>query len=55
MPLPGRSAWPPSDILFLSDIGEELDAARAAGMQTVWLVRGWRTASGIRASTGTQL
>lgn len=27
------------DILFLSDIREELDAARAAGMQTRWLVR----------------
>ena len=26
-------------ILFLSDIREELDAARAAGMQTRWLVR----------------
>ena len=30
---------PPQKILFLSDIVEELDAARAAGMQTVWLVR----------------
>ena len=29
----------PGDILFLSDIREELDAAKAAGMQTVWLVR----------------
>ncbi len=29
----------PRDILFLSDIREELDAARAAGMQTTWLVR----------------
>lgn len=27
------------DILFLSDILEELDAARCAGMQTRWLVR----------------
>ena len=27
------------DILFLSDVKEELDAARAAGMQTRWLVR----------------
>ncbi len=27
------------DILFLSDIKEELDAARTAGMQTVWLLR----------------
>jgi len=30
---------PPQDILFLSDIKEELDVATAAGMQTVWLVR----------------
>lgn len=30
---------PPEEILFLSDIREELDAARAAGMQTLWLVR----------------
>ena len=30
---------PPQDILFLSDIKEELDAATAAGMQSVWLVR----------------
>ena len=29
----------PADILFLSDIEAELDAARAAGMQTLWLVR----------------
>jgi enolase-phosphatase E1 len=27
------------NILFLSDIKEELDAAREAGMQTVWLIR----------------
>lgn len=32
----------PVDILFLSDIKEELDAARAAGMQTCWLVRDGR-------------
>jgi enolase-phosphatase E1 len=31
---------PPGDILFLSDIKEELDAARVAGMQVTWLVRG---------------
>jgi enolase-phosphatase E1 len=31
---------PASDILFLSDIKEELDAANAAGMHTTWLVRG---------------
>ncbi len=28
-----------NEILFLSDIEEELDAAREAGMQTCWLVR----------------
>lgn len=30
----------PGEILFLSDVVEELDAAREAGMETVWLVRG---------------
>ncbi|HEX9810942.1 MAG TPA: acireductone synthase [Burkholderiales bacterium] len=30
----------PVEILFLSDVTEELDAARAAGMKTYWLVRG---------------
>jgi enolase-phosphatase E1 len=30
---------PAADILFLSDVQEELDAARAAGMQTLQLVR----------------
>lgn len=30
---------PPSEILFLSDIKEELDAARTAGMKTIQLVR----------------
>ena len=30
---------PPGDILFLSDIVEELDAARAVGMQTIQLLR----------------
>ena len=29
----------PADILFLSDVAEELDAARNAGMQTIQLVR----------------
>jgi len=29
----------PAEILFLSDVREELDAARAAGMQTWWIVR----------------
>lgn len=33
-------ATPPAAILFLSDIEAELDAARAAGMHTQWLVRG---------------
>ena len=35
----GQTGLPPSDVLFLSDIKEELDAARAAGMRTVLLVR----------------
>jgi enolase-phosphatase E1 len=30
---------PPRRILFLSDVREELDAAREAGWQTIWLVR----------------
>lgn len=30
---------PPGEVLFLSDIKEELDAARTAGMETIWLVR----------------
>jgi len=30
---------PAGDILFLSDIREELDAAQAAGLHTCWLVR----------------
>lgn len=34
----------PATVLFLSDIGEELDAARAAGMQTCQLVRDATTA-----------
>ncbi|MCA9571636.1 MAG: acireductone synthase [Myxococcales bacterium] len=29
----------PAAILFLSDVGEELDAARAAGLRTTWVVR----------------
>jgi enolase-phosphatase E1 len=31
--------FPPQDILFLSDIVGELDAAKAAGLQTCWLIR----------------
>ncbi len=38
----------PGDILFLSDIKEELDAAHEAGMQTAWLLR----AGGETAATG---
>lgn len=30
---------PASEILFLSDIEKELDAARDAGMNTIWLIR----------------
>lgn len=30
---------PADSVVFLSDIKEELDAARSAGLQTVWLVR----------------
>jgi enolase-phosphatase E1 len=30
---------PPEHLLFLSDIKEELDAAKTAGYQTTWLVR----------------
>ncbi|HKY90206.1 MAG TPA: HAD hydrolase-like protein, partial [Nevskiaceae bacterium] len=30
---------PAGEVLFLSDVGEELDAARAAGMRTTQLVR----------------
>ncbi len=33
-------AMNPNEILFLSDIKEELDAAKAAGFATFWLVRG---------------
>lgn len=32
-------ALPGSEVLFLSDVGEELDAARVAGMQTCQLLR----------------
>ncbi len=34
-----KAGLPPTDMLFLSDIKEELDAARTAGMQTIQLVR----------------
>ncbi|MGR9037868.1 MAG: acireductone synthase, partial [Gammaproteobacteria bacterium] len=32
--------YPANRLLFLSDIKEELDAARAAGFGTIWLIRG---------------
>lgn len=35
----GEIGLPADEILFLSDICEELEAAREAGMQTTWLVR----------------
>lgn len=35
----GQLALPAGDVLFLSDIGAELDAARQAGMQTCQLLR----------------
>lgn len=35
----GSIGLPPGDILFLSDVAEELDAAAATGMQTMQLVR----------------
>ena len=35
----GKIGLPPADILFLSDVGEELDAARSAGMRTCQLLR----------------
>lgn len=41
-----ETGLPPPEILFLSDIAEELDAARAAGMNTAWLVRDGQPDSG---------
>jgi enolase-phosphatase E1 len=35
----GETGFPPSDILFLSDVVEELDAAREAGLSTVLVDR----------------
>jgi enolase-phosphatase E1 len=35
----GQLGLPAADIVFLSDIKEELDAARAAGFNTIWLTR----------------
>lgn len=39
---------PAGEFLFLSDIGEELDAAFAAGMQTCWLLRDRKPDPGAR-------
>ena len=36
----GERGRAPDQWLFLSDVGEELDAARAAGMRTALVVRG---------------
>ncbi|MDP1970537.1 MAG: acireductone synthase, partial [Methylobacter sp.] len=35
----GQLETPASQLLFLSDIKEELDAAKAAGFETIWLTR----------------
>jgi enolase-phosphatase E1 len=35
----GAIGVPPGEVLFVSDVIAELDAARAAGMQTLWMVR----------------
>jgi enolase-phosphatase E1 len=35
----GQIAKMPAQLLFLSDSEDELDAAAAAGYQTIWLVR----------------
>ena len=42
----------PKDVLFLSDITAELDAARSAGMQTCWLVRPQDTTADAAAIAG---
>jgi enolase-phosphatase E1 len=35
----GAIGVPPEEVLFVSDVIAELDAARAAGMETLWMVR----------------
>jgi enolase-phosphatase E1 len=35
----GQLGIPANQLLFLSDIKEELDAAQAAGFETIWLIR----------------
>ena len=44
-----RIGLPPREVMFLSDVTEELDAAAAAGMQTVQLVRDSTVESGRHA------
>lgn len=43
---------PASEILFLSDVAEELDAAAEAGMQTVQLIRDDKVVPGTHESAG---
>ncbi|GAB3672749.1 acireductone synthase [Salinisphaera aquimarina] len=40
----------PSSLLFLSDVGDELDAAADAGMQTCWVARDEKTQENARMS-----
>jgi enolase-phosphatase E1 len=40
-------ALPPEDILFLSDVEAELDAAAAVGIKTVWVVRPQETGADV--------
>jgi enolase-phosphatase E1 len=44
-------ALPPGEIVFLSDVAAELDAARAAGMQTILVVRPGNASSELKANT----
>jgi enolase-phosphatase E1 len=48
----GVMKLPPSEILFLSDVVEELNAARSAGMQTTQLVRESQAAGDHPVATG---
>ena len=41
-----QTGFPGKEILFLSDIEKELDAAKSAGMDTMWLVRDGELAPG---------
>jgi enolase-phosphatase E1 len=44
-----RVSIPPQEMLFVSDIVAEVDAARRSGMQTALCVRGGEPASGTEA------